>query len=222
VQTHSIRQHVRCACAQQHPPPLTKQHTLSVLLRSSDPNVAGFILPCSCSSLCVLTVCAKCADHSTKGSVLLTQLFRESAREANQEYYSTVSNKHLKALKTTFTSFVPDNYQQVELVNIAHDAACKARVPMLHRASACHDDAGVKTAHKWQVVLFACLQQACLAVHTHPLCFHFCCSQLLACHDDSKTFLLQKHNKELASQQRELGSMYFALCCSILRSITGG
>lgn len=52
------------------------------------------------------------ADHSTKGSVLLTQLFRESAREANQEYYATVSNKHLKALKTTFTSFVPDNFQQ--------------------------------------------------------------------------------------------------------------
>ncbi len=103
--------------------------------------------------LCVLTDCAKRADHSTKGSVLLTQLFRESAREANQEYYSMVSNKHLKALKTTFTSFVPDNYQQVGLVNTAHDAAYKAECPCC-LGQVLDAMMMVGSAHKLQIVLF--------------------------------------------------------------------
>jgi hypothetical protein len=95
----------------------------------------------------------------------LTQLFRESAREANQEYYSTVSNKHLKALKSTFTSFVPDNYQQVELVNTAHDEAYKAGCPCCigHQADAMMM-LGVTSANKLQTMLFACLQQACSAL----------------------------------------------------------
>ncbi len=89
------------------------------------------------------------------GSVLLTQLFRESAREANQEYYSTVSNKHLKALKTTFTSFVPDNYQQVKLVYTVHDEAYKTECPC---CIGYLPDAGSKNYNKLQIVLFACLQ----------------------------------------------------------------
>ncbi|DBA91010.1 TPA: hypothetical protein ACH3X2_004215 [Trebouxia sp. C0005] len=111
------------------------------------------------------------ADHSRKGSVLLTQLFRESAREANQEYYGTVSNKHLKALKTTFTSFVPDNYQQVGLVNTADDVAYKAECPCCigHQADAIIM-LGVTSVNKLQVVLVARLQPACsalLSIHMH-------------------------------------------------------
>lgn len=103
--------------------------------------------------------------------MLLTQLFRESAREANQEYYGTVSNKHLKALKTTFTSFVPDNYQQVGLVNTADDVAYKAECPCCigHQADAIIM-LGVTSVNKLQVVLFARLQPACsalLSIHMH-------------------------------------------------------
>ncbi len=58
-----------------------------------------------------------CEDNSTKGSVLLTQLLRESAKEFSQDYYSKNSNKQLKDLQNTFTAFVPDNYEQVRAVS---------------------------------------------------------------------------------------------------------
>lgn len=148
-------------------------------------------------SQCGLTDCAKRADHSKKGSVLLTQLFRESAREANQEYYSTVSNKHLKALKSTFTSFVPDNYQQVELVNIADDEAYKAGCPCrIGRQADAMMILGVISASKLQFILFGCLQQASL-----PCCPYTCTllpfllqpiDCIIACHDDSKTRCYKK------------------------------
>ena len=50
-----------------------------------------------------------------KGSVLLTQLFLESAKHANQDFYKKSNNKQQKNLRTVFTSFVPDNYQQVRI-----------------------------------------------------------------------------------------------------------
>ena len=169
MHARATRQHVRCACTQQHPTPLTKEHTLSLLLlrASLKPSLAGFIVPCSCSWLCVLIVCAKRADHSTKGSVLLTQLFRESAREANQEYYATVSNKHLKALKTTFTSFVPDNFQQVAFVDTAHDEAYKPECPC------CIGDLPGATMLLGLAINCTLQCPACLrAWIAHALCFH--------------------------------------------------
>lgn len=63
------------------------------------------------------------ADHSVKGSVLLTQLFREAARASNEEYYKKNRNKMLKDLYNTFTAFVPDNYEQVQYV--AARTACQ-------------------------------------------------------------------------------------------------
>ena len=56
------------------------------------------------------------ADHSVKGSVLLTQLYREAARESNEEYYKKNRNKKLQDVHNTFTAFVPDNYEQVQRV----------------------------------------------------------------------------------------------------------
>ena len=61
-------------------------------------------------------VCAcMAAGNSPKGSILLAQLFLESAINFNNDTYGRAKSEGLKKLKDVFKSSIPDDYEQVRL-----------------------------------------------------------------------------------------------------------
>lgn len=60
-----------------------------------------------------LTLKAAHTGNSAEGSVLLVQLFLESAKTFNDDRYGSAKSSGLKQLKDTFKSSVPDDYYEV-------------------------------------------------------------------------------------------------------------